>query len=390
MKRQSLRHILGTNNPRKFEIYIIALISYFIKAIKENNIDKMVGFYSPHSFGDHVLLCCAHALNIESIIFDTASSTASLSKPLVRAYNSSNAKHVIFEDELQKNYESADSALEELYTRICSNPTPYSQAVLENEKMRRSLSNKNILKKLKSSDINTGNKLTDALSLKEESLRLIRNHEVELSPDKKYVLMTLHVEPEATTCPQGHRYYDQLLFAQGLTTMCEKFGLKLIFLEHPNQIKAPLGDMLTNLHIYSDSKISSRTIYFYNFLLNSPASVGFYNRPTSKEILENPNIISVASINGAFGIQAAVHKKIGITGPKNWYGNLKNIFTLDEILDKDTFPDIGNVSMNDFVEAFNGILTPRDNILTWDKNNVTRLKTSFVDFLPKLTKTSRI
>jgi hypothetical protein len=385
LHRQFQRHLLGCSFPRKFEVYTLFLIDRYLRALREASIECLIGFYSPHTFGDHVLLCCAHALNIRSYILDTTSSTSSLPDPLIRIYDSKTGEHLrIGHNDAWQSMVAAQ--LDILFSRITSSGSPYSPTRLHAIHRTKRHNTRTILQVLSSSDIRLSERVNDALSLKAACLSRVKSSECKLREGIAYILMALHVEPEATTCPQGFKYYDQLVFLESVLAVARRFNLRIVLREHPNQLGSPLGGMLQNLHIYEDGKLSSRTEYFYKTLVASDYVAGFCNSVATDELLRRPEIVAVASINGALGLQAAVNSKVAITGPKNWYSLVKNVYPVDALLDLDVFPCARPLSVDEFRDSLAPYMITHSSILDRDSSGHTTLNSGFTEWLLPLSR----
>ena len=156
------------------------------------------------------------------------------------------------------------------------------------------------------------------------------------------ILYLLHFDPEATTCPEGHRWYDQLQFISKLGLFCVNNGYELILREHPDMLKMPVNGFTSGKHIYTNYHSRPRSIEYYKLLIGIKGVSGFANKYKLDSYIDMAKVDAVSTITGTIALESLLKGVPTIipTGVPNWFNGMPNIVYLDEHLNEEKLTNL--------------------------------------------------
>lgn len=157
------------------------------------------------------------------------------------------------------------------------------------------------------------NTLTAYLSHQVKGLRYIKElkkyyESLTVKPDynEKYVILFLHYQPEATTCPIGNIFVDQELCVDMLLKHLPEDYMVYIK-EHPSQFYANSEGQLGRLNVH------------YNDLSKKPRVKLMSTNEVSFDLIEHS--MAIATVSGTVGWEGIVRGKPAIVFGMTWYEN---------------------------------------------------------------------
>tara|TARA_B100000886_G_scaffold335824_1_gene293566 strand:- start:72244 stop:73641 length:1398 start_codon:yes stop_codon:yes gene_type:complete len=136
---------------------------------------------------------------------------------------------------------------------------------------------------------------------------------------KKYVVLFLHFQPEANTCPGGNIFAQQLIAIQYLNSAIKPLGIHLVIREHPMIFKLHFNLTWRPRSFYNAIKNIDKDIYFDDFLQDA------------KTLINNSQL--VASVAGTVLIEANAMGKPTVCFGNHSLKSLKEDYIIDEFED---------------------------------------------------------
>lgn len=153
--------------------------------------------------------------------------------------------------------------------------------------------------------------------------KLLDQIEISSIDTRRFVLVALHYQPEATTDPAGGSFADQAVFVRQLRDVLDRAGysdIEVLVREHPRQIARAAPAL-------GESGFRSAPFYIE---LDALPGVSFVSRSISmSELIERSTL--VATVNGTAAWEALRAGRPAITGRRTWYGDCAAVGTIEEI-----------------------------------------------------------
>lgn len=161
-----------------------------------------------------------------------------------------------------------------------------------------------------------------AQTVKRNTYEVLRKYCESLMEDivegEKFVLFSLHFQPERSTCPLGGVYADQLQAIEVLQKSVSK-NLKIYVKEHPRQILNPRPNAI---HVRSKD--------FYNRILSFDNVRLIDYRIDNAVLIEKAEFVS--TISGSTGWEALLKSKPCITFGFPWYFACNSSYKVDDVM----------------------------------------------------------
>lgn len=148
-----------------------------------------------------------------------------------------------------------------------------------------------------------------------DALHTYYNSLTTLPQEEDYILVSLHYQPEATSCPAGDMFANQLLIVETLLKNTPD-SMKIYVKEHPQQFQAHM-----NGH-------SCRTKGFYDSLVRNPRVRLMPLEINSFDLMKQAK--AVATITGTVGWEAIMHRKPVIVFGLIWYEGFDGVLRITD------------------------------------------------------------
>jgi hypothetical protein len=301
--RQFLRHITVKLGQKSLPLLVEYMLQYYHAIIRKHQIMHIICAENPHCFGDYILVGLAAILGIPCVSIKYLAQTG---RKLSTIYDLIGFKHISTPSQSVNGNLYPEGAVRDLI-EVLRNPTspgtpPYLSSVLASYQ-KELLSGTSSLKSKSSEGFKYNDIICDISSRK----RFIKHNCYRAEHFNNLMLLCLHYEYEASTCPDAGSEYDQQIFALSLSQLARKLGYTILLREHPDQLRGYPGDFEYMHHSYGNTQTTSRPEYFYHSLLSLPCVAGFSDPSESINDIftSRPGRLIVASLTGSVLLQAA-------------------------------------------------------------------------------------
>jgi len=303
-------------------------IAHFYKLLREQDIDAVLIFGTPHGLWSIALFGLAKVLGLEALYTDwvglsPALSTIEKELHIRRSYSPDEMKLGLSVN-LADQPRIRDTVATSTNAAFVWTATRHINLPMRYLRMIGSLLLKRPLGRYESSEIflqeNKATRIGHVLPLiayfirATRALRFYEQNARDEMPGPNSVVLFLHLQPEASTMPMGGIFADQLLVLD-LILAALPDGVNVYVKEHPFMFEALAQDK------------HERSVDFYKHMLRDPR-VRFLKRSvSSKEILNMAGYI--ASTVGSISWEAMREGKPCITFGWAWFSSCKSCFVVD-------------------------------------------------------------
>lgn len=136
-----------------------------------------------------------------------------------------------------------------------------------------------------------------------------------LNEKDKYILVSFHYQPEATSCPVGDIYVNQQLIVETILNNTPD-DVYVYIKEHPQQFQSHMNGHTCRIKAFYEELAKCSRVKFMPLNLDS-----FYLMK---------NALAVATISGTVGWEAAVHKKPVLIFGLAWYEGMEGVLRITD------------------------------------------------------------
>lgn len=295
--------------------------AFWMKYIKENNIDRFISSNIPHDIYDYIILLSMQFNGKKENIYFLQTQFKDMISPMTSIEEQ--------DVEIKREYEK-NSNQENCFLTKCAQ----IEWDLENNcTIPFYMKKKNcfqmfftILKKLKRFSLKklivTNDYRRKIRKLSNEYTKCCQNIDLE----QEFIYFPLHYQPEMTSCMLGPTFVNQYLLIKFIDSNLPE-GWRLYVKEHPKQEFCN-----RYLNYYLDIKKNTKNTYFVN------------KKIPSSELIKNCR--TVATISGTAGWEALFHKKTVLLFGSNFYQYAPGVYKINS--KKDFVNSINSIANSEF------------------------------------------
>jgi hypothetical protein len=305
-----LRTIYAFNSINSFFIYTENLASRYYRLIASAQPKLVLWPDVPHAYGDYILAAVAKNLGINNIVVKP---TGTQGWKLARLIDLNNLTHIACRDCQMSSSKVLARLADQFHLSRNLLSRPYDQEKLNNQILKRRHSKQEYMNYVYHN--NGVDCLKNTIKLKQYVQKYESTDDI-LPTD---ILVFLHYEPEASLCPLGGYYSDQLLFVRRISEWATENGASIYIREHPDQLQIPLSGLSANLHWVDNLSLYPRNDEFLASVLSLPCVRGFKNKHSVQQIFSSITAPSIASVNGNVLLQARIEGLHTVFAFKPWF-----------------------------------------------------------------------